>query len=232
MRAEKERDADRKNEDAADLADIAEVLRGNTAAFRGIVERYKGLVFRLSLSYLNNPEDAEEASQEIFIRAFRALRSFSLERRFLPWLYAICANHLKTRWGRLRGREVTRLSDGAIDRLPGDASADPQEMLQTQDARESVRRAVKKLPPTVRDAVFLYYFEGMSVEQVSTALGVGTENVKSKLMRARKKLRESLAPSAGTREAGEAMDGGSRPDATEAGRAGYNGSDDSGGGTT
>ena len=214
MRVEKERSPERKNEEAEDLADIAKVLRGNTAAFRGIVKRYEGLVFRLSLSYLNDPEEAEEASQEIFIKAFRALRSFSLERRFLPWLYAICSNHLKSRWSRLRRRGETRFADGAVERLPENASADPQEMLQAKDARQSVRSAVEELPAPVRDAVFLYYFEGMSVEQVSTALGVGTENVKSRLMRARKRLRERLAPNA-----------------TKSGQTEYNGSDDSGGGS-
>ncbi len=187
---------DRQREEAADLADVAEVLRGNTAAFRGIVDRYKGLVFRLCLSYLNDTGEAEEACQEIFIRAFRSLRTFSLERRFLPWLYSIASNHVKSRWSRFRRRAERSLPDGAVEQLPDAASSDPQAIFQGNEAKERGRRAVDNLPPPVRDAVFMYYFEGMSVAQVSSALSVGTENVKSRLMRARKKLRESLAADA------------------------------------
>ena len=204
---------DRKTEEAADLADVAEVLQGNTTAFRGIVDRYKGLVFRLCLSYLNDREEAEEASQEIFLRAFRSLRTFSLERRFLPWLYSISSNHLKSRWSRLRKRGERSLPDEAVERLPDAPSSDPQEIFLGKDTRARVREAVEGLPQGVRDAVFMYYYEGMSVDQVSSALGVGTENVKSRLMRARKKLRESLAA-----------------DATGADPPGYSEENDSGGG--
>ena len=95
--------------DADDLAAISEVLRGNPDAFRAIVDKYRGLVFRLAAASLGSREDAEEAAQEIFVRAYRSLRSFRLGSRFLPWLYSIASNHLKTaavRVHRVRDRLV------------------------------------------------------------------------------------------------------------------------------
>ncbi|MCX7038295.1 MAG: RNA polymerase subunit sigma-24, partial [Spirochaetes bacterium] len=74
------------NTDAEDLLAVSEVLRGNVDAFRVIVDHYRGLVFRLALSSLGSREEAEEAAQEVFLRAFRSLRSFHLGNRFLPWL--------------------------------------------------------------------------------------------------------------------------------------------------
>jgi RNA polymerase sigma factor (sigma-70 family) len=191
----KERTLDRKSEEAADLVDVAEVLRGNTSAFRGIVQRYKGLVFRLSLSYLNDPEEAEDACQEIFFKAFRSLRSFSLERRFLPWLYAVAGNHLRTRFGRAR-RRGGKITYAEMESFPAEKDSAPPELFQREESRRKIGTAVASHPSNVRDAVHLYYFEGMSVEQVSLALGIGRENVKSRLLRARKKLKVSLSEQA------------------------------------
>ncbi len=179
------------DEQAADLAAISAVLRGDRSAFRGIVERYKGLVYRLSLSYLHGPEEAQEASQEIFVKAFRALPSFRIERRFLPWLYAIASNHLRRRYGKLR-RQETRETGGETDALPAPRSLDPQEALLRAESEQQVHEAIESLPRPVKEAVVLYYFEGMSVEQVSVALGIGSENVKSRLLRARRKMKDVL----------------------------------------
>jgi len=191
----KERTLDRKSEEAANLVDVAEVLRGNTSAFRGIVQRYKGLVFRLSLSYLNDPEEAEDACQEIFFKAFRSLRAFSLERRFLPWLYAVAGNYLRTRFNRARRRDG-KIVHAEMESLPAGKDSDPPDLFLREESRRKIETAVASLPSNVRDAVHLYYFEGMSVEQVSLALGVGRENVKSRLLRARKKLKASLSEQA------------------------------------
>ena len=181
--------------DAEDLLAVSEVLRGNVDAFRVIVDRYRGLVFRLALSSLGSREEAEEAAQEVFLRAFRSLRSFHLGNRFLPWLYSIASNYLKTTAVRVR-RIQERLVRGGEQRLLASECDDPQASTQRSQSLAEVREAVAALPPSIRDVVRLYYFEGMSVEQVGGALGIGGENVKSRLLRGRKKLREALEPDA------------------------------------
>lgn len=178
--------------DADDLAAISEVLRGNTDAFRLIVDRYRGLVYRLAAASLGNREDAEEAAQEIFLRAYRSLRSFRLGSRFLPWLYSIATNHLKTAAVRVH-RVRDRLVHGVEDTLAAEPAGDPQATAAKAQALEEIRAAVSALPAPVREVVRLYYFEAMSVDQVSEALGIGRENVKSRLLRGRRKLGAALA---------------------------------------
>jgi RNA polymerase sigma-70 factor (ECF subfamily) len=191
-------------EESADLLAISRVLQGDPDAFRPIVERYRGLIFRLAMCSLGNREDAEEAAQEIFLRVFRSLRGFRMERRFVPWLYAIAANYLRTRAVRVRAIDGALVRD-LEHRIPDRAEDDPQShVVRTLSAAE-IRHAVATLPVPLRDAVTLYYLEGMSIQRAASTLGVGMENVKSRLMRARGKLKTLLGA-----------------DATKPPRAGYN----------
>lgn len=181
-------------ERADELAAIGEVLRGNRDAFRLIVDRYKGLIVRLSLSFLGNREEAEEAAQEIFLRAFRSLHRFSLDRKLLPWLYSIAVNHLRSAYGRMRRREE-RVAAVEVELAAGGES-DPQRMVLADYERIALRQAVDCLPPTLREVVVLYYYEEMRVESISAVLNIGVENVKSRLFRGRQKLRETLQKNA------------------------------------
>jgi RNA polymerase sigma-70 factor (ECF subfamily) len=176
--------------EAPDLAALSEVLHGNPEAFRLIVERYKKLLYRLSYSFLGNHEDAEESTQDILMRAFRYLPRFSLEKRFLPWLYGIAVNQLRTSYARNRRRESSRL---AWESTPDGAPAeDPQEMLETAQSRVGVRAAVASLPRILREPVILHYFEELSVAAIAEVLGIGEVNVKSRLLRGRRQLKRML----------------------------------------
>ena len=179
---------------ADELAAIGEVLRGNTDAFRLIVDRYKGLVLRLALSFLGNREEAEEAAQEIFLRAFRSLHRFSLDKKLLPWLYSIAVNHLRSAYGRLRRRE-DHVASVEIELAAGGES-DPQRLVLDEMERSALRQAVDSLPPTLREVIVLYYYEELRVETIGAVLNIGVENVKSRLFRGRQKLREILQKNA------------------------------------
>ena len=177
-------------EEAAELAAVSEVLRGNTEAFRLIADRYKNLLYRLSFSFLGNREDAEECTQDILMRAFRYLHRFSLEKRFLPWLYGIAVNHLRTAYAKNRQREARRL---AWESFPAAGQiADPQQILEITQNREGIRATVASLPRTLREPMILHYFEELSVEMIATILGIGEEGVKSRLLRGRRKLKGIL----------------------------------------
>ncbi|MGA2762517.1 MAG: sigma-70 family RNA polymerase sigma factor [Spirochaetia bacterium] len=179
---------------ADELAAIGEVLRGNTDAFRLIVDRYKGLVLRLALSFLGNREEAEEAAQEIFLRAFRSLHRFSLDKKLLPWLYSIAVNHLRSAYGRLRRRE-DHVASVEIELAAGGES-DPQRLVLDEMERSALRQAVDSLPATLREVIVLYYYEELRVETIGAVLNIGVENVKSRLFRGRQKLREILQKTA------------------------------------
>ena len=175
---------------APDLAAVSEVLRGNPAAFRLIVERYKKLLYRLSFSFLGNHEDAEESTQDILMRAFRYLPRFSLEKRFLPWLYGIAVNQLRTAYARNRRRETRRQAWEST--AEAGQAPDPQELLETAQSREGVRAAVASLPRILREPMILHYFEELSVATIAEILQIGEVNVKSRLLRGRRELRRKL----------------------------------------
>jgi RNA polymerase sigma-70 factor (ECF subfamily) len=183
---------------ADDLFAVSEVLRGDTDAFKAIVERYRGLVYRLALSSLGNREEAEEASQEIFLKAFKSLPSFRIDKRFLPWLYSIASNYLRTHAVRVR-RADEKLVRDRQELLPSRPEDNPEARALLRQSLEELRTAVSALAPAVREVVNLYYFEGLSVEDICSVLGLGAENVKSRLMRGRKGLRAALEDRA-TRE--------------------------------
>ena len=109
-----------------ELAAVSEVLRGNAQAFRLIVREYQDSVLRICRSYLKDPEEAEDAVQDIFLKVFKSLGTFKLEKRFRPWFYTITFNHLKFRYGRIMNfRKFTEIYGrfARIDREDCNASA-------------------------------------------------------------------------------------------------------------
>jgi RNA polymerase sigma-70 factor (ECF subfamily) len=184
--------------DRDDLKAVSETLQGNTAAFSEIVDRYQALVYRLAYSYLGTHEDAQDAAQDAFVRVYNRLGSFQMHRRFLPWLYSVVLNHLKTRRGKVR-RIRLREEQLAVD---PEHREDPLAEVINDERIQAVRVAVQDLPESLRAPVVLYYLEEMSVEEVCEVLDLGRENVKSRLFRARKALRKALEKHATDHEAG------------------------------
>lgn len=174
---------------AEDLEIIHLVLRGNTEEFRKLIEKYHDMIFRLCRSFLKNTEEAEDAAQEIFIRAFKSIGTFQLEKRFGTWLYAIGVNYLKKRYAKIkRFPEPTEIkTDLAAADSPG-----PDEIIELNEQRREIREAVQSLPENIRSVTILYYLEEKSVEEITELMEIGRENVKSRLHRARKKLRKLL----------------------------------------
>jgi RNA polymerase sigma-70 factor (ECF subfamily) len=176
-----------------DLEIVSSVLQGNTAYFKKLVEKYQNTIYRLSRSYLGNIEEAEDATQEIFLRAFKSLSRFRLEKRFLTWLYTIAVNQLKTRYARLL-RFNTRKRE--LDHEPVSLGNSPELITEQREVKREINRAVAGLPQTLKEIVLLYYFEEMNVTEIAEILDISQENVKSRLFRARKKLRMILEKSA------------------------------------
>jgi RNA polymerase sigma factor (sigma-70 family) len=183
--------ADRREDESAILTAVAEVLRGEAGAFRVVVDRYHALVFGLSLSYLGSPEEAEDATQEIFLKVYAGLPRFRLDKRFLPWLYTIAVNHLRSRQKRVLTLRARR-AEGDPESLP--AAPDPE--VGAEEAKRRVREAVRALPAILRDVTTLYYLEGLDTAEVAEVLDVSVENAKSRLHRARARLRNLLAQDA------------------------------------
>jgi RNA polymerase sigma-70 factor (ECF subfamily) len=173
------------------------VLRGNSANFRKIVEKYQNTIYRLCRSYLSHHEEAEDATQEIFLRAYKSLHRFDLEKRFLNWLYTIAINHLKSRYKR-----ILRFKDKKerFQQEPLSNPDTPETLSEDRETVEEMQRMVEVLPNNLKEIVILYYYEEMGVNQIAEVLDISRENVKSRLFRARKKIRENLEKGATNKE--------------------------------
>ena len=174
-----------------DVVVIQRVLGGDADAFRLLVQRYGGRLRGFCLGRLGDPDEADDAVQDVLLRAYRSLGSFRLGSSFAAWLFAIAANRVRTRRVRISAREaLTRRAADAARTAP---AVDPAGQAMARLEREEVRRAVARLAWPLRAAVELYYFAGLSVEDTASALGLGNEAVKSRLLRARRELARAAA---------------------------------------
>ncbi len=173
---------------------------GDEAAFEQLVEAYKRRVLAVAYRFLQNQQEAEDVTQEAFFRMFRSRDKYRAEGKFSSWLFTIvnrlCLNLLRSR--KRHPQESLRLEESEYaDQAPRqweDKSA-PQaaEMLETEETREMVRRAVQGLSPDERMAIILDHWESMSLEMISQVLNKSVGAVKSILFRARAKLRVKMA---------------------------------------
>lgn len=175
------------------LESVGRVLRGDSAAFGLIVREYQTMVLRICGALLPNRQDTEDAAQEVFYRVFRSLGSFRLDRRFTPWLISIAMNTARSHYRRV-GKTAARTSAADPEELPSSSSVELEG--ERSFTAETVRRAISGLPERLREVVVLYYLEELDVADVSEALGLSKENVKSRLHRARSALRSLLVTDA------------------------------------
>jgi len=178
---------DSRNEDS-EVA--ARVLSGDREAYRFLVDKYGSRVLAFCRSRMNSEEDARDAAQDVFLRAFGSLASFRQGQSFSAWLFAIAGNHMRTRF-RVFSSE-RRKSEAAGIEAATTAPKDPVDEVERALRGESLRRAVSALPADLRWPVELYYYAELSVAETARVLGLGEEAVKTRLFRARKSLRRSL----------------------------------------
>lgn len=154
-----------------------------------LVELYQQAVINLAYRMLGNYQEAEDAAQEAFIRAFRNLHSYDLNRSFKTWLFSITSNHCIDR---LRKRRLTWLSiDEPLPPHPAlmsDENADPEQHLLDQERSVFIQNLLSELAPDYRAAVILRYWHDMSYLEIAEALGTTESAIKSRLFRARQML--------------------------------------------
>jgi RNA polymerase sigma-70 factor (ECF subfamily) len=171
---------------------IAQVLAGNQARYRLLVERHQQAVFNAAYRLLGQREEAADTAQDAFLRAYQALSSFQLDRPLKPWLCRIAINLALNRLKRQRP-EISL--DGGQDE-PGlelpDMSAEPQANLLRDERQQILRRAILALPPEQRAVIELRHFQELSYDEIAAALDVSLATVKSRLFRARQQLRQIL----------------------------------------
>lgn len=165
---------------------IQHARRGETAAFGELIARYQTSVFNVCYRILHERTDAEDMTQETFIRAHERLTTFDEQREFGPWIRRVaanvCLNHLES-------RRVTAPLDEERD---ADDSQRPEKQAEVRERSEQIRSALASLPPHYRIVVELRHYQELSYDEIAAELNIPLSDVKSHLFRARKLLAEKL----------------------------------------
>jgi RNA polymerase sigma-70 factor (ECF subfamily) len=168
---------------------LKQAAEGDDDSFALIVHQYQGPVFNLCYRMLGDAVEAEDASQETFIRAYRNIKKYDPSRKFINWLLTIASNHCVDR---LRKKRLTIISmdsllpgEHLVDRTPG-----PEGRLDRSEAQHEIQMLIDQLSPKDRAAIILKYWYDQSYEEIAELLSLSVSAVKSRLHRARRELVE------------------------------------------
>ena len=170
---------------------INQVLEGDHQAFRLLVDRYKHMVYTLAIRLVKNREDAEEVSQDAFMKAFRGLAAFKGSALFSTWMYKIAyrsaLDHLKKR---KRQPYTTTVEDAKVT---GRDSQDPAAPIEAKERSERIKQAIDSLPGDVSTLMIFFYYEDLSLREIAKITGKSENAIKVGLHRGRKRLAEILS---------------------------------------
>lgn len=179
---------------------IASILAGNTQEFHRLIRPYERTVYVMALTLLKNESDAEDASQEAFLKAFRNLKNFRSESKFSTWLISITLNEARSRLRRKNAVPMESLDEPVDEQghvspaLLRDWREIPSEAVERMEIRQLLQQAVADIPLIYRETFVLRDMEELSVNETAVALGISVASVKVRLHRARMMLQKRLAP--------------------------------------
>jgi len=166
---------------------INETLNGNVNAYAFLVERYKHMVFTLTMRIVKNREEAEEVSQDVFVKAYKNLKSFKGESKFSTWIYKIgyyaSLDVVKKNKRQINSINIDEFNEGNIGSMQ-----DGLKYLEAKERKKVINDALLRLDEDEQVILTLYYFEEMPLKEISKVVNLSLENIKVKLFRARKKL--------------------------------------------
>jgi RNA polymerase sigma-70 factor (ECF subfamily) len=166
---------------------INQVLEGDTNAFAALVDRYKDMVFTLSLKVLQNREEAEEAAQDTFVKIYKSLARFKGESKFSTWIYKITYNNCLDR---LKKQKRERMVVPINEYTERDIRSlmNVMDNIEEAERKQMIQNCLDMLPAEESFLLTLYYFNDHSLKEISVIMGINENNVKIKLFRSRKKL--------------------------------------------
>jgi len=176
-----------------DMALVHACKQGDVNAFEQLVKRYDTRLFRIAQHVTHNREDAEDAVQEAFLKAFRNLGKFQEKSQFSTWLIRITVNEslMKVRKQRYT-REIPIESDSHEEIEVVDWSPNPEQLYRTSELRNILRSQLQELAPSLRVAFILRDIEGLTSDEAARVLDITVDALKARLWRARLKLRQLL----------------------------------------
>jgi len=171
---------------------IRKILQGEQALFAQLVERYRNYVFTLVLRFTDNREDAEEISQDIFVKAYRSLADFRGESKFSTWLYTIVRTSCIT-FLRKKKLDITSIDDErTFVQLESRESAFSANTIEQRSRHAMVNEAIRMLSPDDAQLLSLFYKGEQSLEEIGKIMHLDPNTVKVKLHRARHRLKDKM----------------------------------------
>lgn len=166
---------------------INKILNGDSAAFAVLVERYKDLVYTLAIRMMKNKEEAEEVAQDAFVKAYTSLNKFKGASKFSTWIYRVtyntCLDRIKKNKRTQRTVTIDEYTEHQVKTI--DNALDK---IESKERQEAIQQCIELLPAEDSFLLTLYYFEELSLDEISKIVNLKPNNVKVKLFRSRKKL--------------------------------------------
>lgn len=170
---------------------INKVIKGENNAYAILVDRYKHMVYTLALKILKNREDAEEVAQDSFIKAYNALNDFKGESKFSTWLYKI-AYYRSLDYLKKNKRQVETTSIDISEEYNIASMDDALDRMEVKERAEIIKHAIDKLPAADAVLITLFYFETLSMNEISKVMEIPANTIKVRLFRGRKRLAKIL----------------------------------------
>ncbi|MBN2408126.1 MAG: RNA polymerase sigma factor [Candidatus Aminicenantes bacterium] len=177
---------------------IDRLSRGEMTAFRELVETYKKKMYTIALDMVGNPADAEDVSQEVFLKAFRSFKTFKRDAKLSSWLYRIATNasidHLRRRALAPQAVEDTVLdasSAGGFSDSP--PSQDPAQAAESKLLQARIEKALEKVSPQERAVFLLRHYNDLMLDEIAETMRISVGSVKSYLFRCIRKLQKELS---------------------------------------
>ncbi len=162
---------------------------GDNWAFGQIILRYQDRIYNVCRHMIQDADDAQDAAQDVFMKAYSSLKNYRPEASFYTWLYRIAVNTCLDY--RKKSRPVPFEDESAIDNLPSEQPS-AERLYEAKEAGGLVEIALRKLPGRLRAVIVLKEIEGLSYEEIADSLGTSVGTVKSRISRAREELRRLL----------------------------------------
>jgi len=176
---------------------IKKAIEGDEAAYRNLLENYRGALYNLLFKMVRNKEETEDLVQEAFMKAFKALPSFNEEYAFSTWLYKIainnCIDHMRKK--KLKTYSINKpvqSKDGELDREFPDTSMSPDKSILSEERSNIIESAIDELPENYKTAIIMRHSEEKSYEEISQILNIPLGTVKARIFRAREMLKKKL----------------------------------------
>ena len=179
---------------------IKELREGNRAAFEELFDRFSTLVYNVAYRMLQNKQDAEDITQEVFFQAYKSLKHFRAESQLSTWLYRIAVNRSlnhqrKRKLQRWLSLDFEAREDSAVNSgYPGTTEDGLDDAMGKKDTERIVQEAINSLPDQQRSAILLHRYEELSYEEIAKIMGVTVASVESRLHRAKQTLAKKLLP--------------------------------------